>query len=55
MPEPTFRIAPRSAGAGADTLLLRVARTDIAPPAGAAGGSLVARLRSRLLPRRLAR
>lgn len=39
------RLTARSAGAIADTKLLRVARTDIAPPAGS---SLAGRVRAAL-------
>jgi hypothetical protein len=43
------RLTPRSAGAIADTELLRVARTDIAPPERTAGASLAERIRAVLL------
>ena len=45
----TTRLTPRSAGAIADTELLRVARTDIAPPEPAATTSLADRIRAVLL------
>jgi hypothetical protein len=43
------RLAPRSAGAIADTELLRVARTDIAPPEPTAGTSIADRIRAAIL------
>lgn len=49
MTESTTRLTPRSAGAIADTELLRVARTDIAPPEPVAGVSLADRIRAALL------
>lgn len=49
MTETSTRLTPRSAGAIADTELLRVARTDIAPPEPAAGVSLADRIRAALL------
>lgn len=42
------RLTARSAGAIADTELLRVARTDIAPPLPSAGSSLAGRVRAAL-------
>jgi len=47
--ETSPRLTPRSAGAIADTELLRVARTDIAPPEPVAGVSLADRIRAALL------
>jgi hypothetical protein len=47
--ESSPRLAPRSAGAIADTELLRVARTDIAPPEPIPGVSLADRIRAALL------
>jgi hypothetical protein len=46
--ETSTRLTPRSAGAIADTALLRVARTDIAPPEPVAGMSLADRIRALL-------
>jgi hypothetical protein len=42
------RLTPRSAGAIADIELLRVARTDIAPPDPSLGHSLAGRIRAAL-------
>jgi len=46
--ETSTRLTPRSAGAIADTELLRVARTDIAPPEPTPGVSLTDRIRALL-------
>ena len=45
MSEPTPRLTPRSIGAVVDFELLRVARTDLAEPEGAASLTLADRIR----------
>lgn len=48
MTDDILRLAPRSAGAAADTELLRVALADLAPPSAPTPSTLGGRLRALL-------